>query len=100
MKHVIDPLLVIAGQLDGIQPMTVRQLTALLICYSEGKQTVRGLAEKMGVSKPVITRLVQHFKEEGLLSVTQDAHDRRSVCISCTSDSLTRLARAEEMMRA
>jgi hypothetical protein len=48
--------------------LTARQLSVFLICYLEGEaQTVRGLAAKLNVSKPAITRALDRLSEFDLV---------------------------------
>jgi len=62
---------------------TTRQM-ALLLCLREGSATVRGLAERMGVSKPVVTRAVDRGVEDLYVERLPDPDDRRSVLVSLT----------------
>jgi DNA-binding MarR family transcriptional regulator len=64
--------------------LTTRQLAVLLACR-DGAQTVRGLAEKMGVQKPAITRAADKLVEHDLIVRKHDPIDRRSVLISLTA---------------
>jgi DNA-binding MarR family transcriptional regulator len=65
--------------------LTARQLSVFLICYLEGEaQTVRGLAAKLNVSKPAITRALDRLSEFDLVRRKQDPLDRRSVLVQRT----------------
>jgi DNA-binding MarR family transcriptional regulator len=65
--------------------LTARQLSVFLICYLEGEaQTVRGLAAKLNVSKPAITRALDRLSEFDLVRRKQDPSDRRSVLVQRT----------------
>jgi DNA-binding MarR family transcriptional regulator len=65
--------------------LTARQLSVFLICYLEGEaQTVRGLAAKLDVSKPAITRALDRLSEFDLVRRKQDPLDRRSVLVQRT----------------
>jgi DNA-binding MarR family transcriptional regulator len=60
--------------------LSARQLVIFLIVYLEvGPQTVRGLAARLGVSKPAITRAVDRLVELSLMKRLPDPLDRRSV---------------------
>jgi DNA-binding MarR family transcriptional regulator len=66
--------------------LTARQLAVLLTVYqTEGPHTVRGLAAKLNVSKPVITRALDRLGELNLARRTADPLDRRSVLVQQTS---------------
>jgi DNA-binding MarR family transcriptional regulator len=65
--------------------LTARQLGVFLTCHLEGEaQTVRGLAAKLNVSKPVITRALDRLAEFDLVRRKQDPLDRRSVLVQRT----------------
>ncbi len=65
--------------------LSARQLGVLLTCYLEGEaQTVRGLAGKLGVSKPAITRALDRLTEFDLVKRKTDPLDRRSVLVQRT----------------
>ena len=65
--------------------LTARQLGVFLTCYLENEaQTVRGLAAKLDVSKPVITRALDRLSEFDLVRRKTDPLDRRSVLVQRT----------------
>jgi DNA-binding MarR family transcriptional regulator len=65
--------------------LTARQLAALLICYLEdGPHTVRGLAARLQVAKPAITRALDRLEEFQLARRLQDPRDRRSIVVART----------------
>lgn len=78
--------LVSLGQVrDEAPDLTLRQMTILLTIYLEPPpHTVRGLAEKLGVTKPVITRALDTMGVYGLVSRRRDDRDRRNVLIQRT----------------
>jgi DNA-binding MarR family transcriptional regulator len=70
----------------GSRPdLSARQLTVLLTIYLETPpHTVRGLAAKLHVTKPVITRALDTMGKLGLVSRKRDVADRRNVIIQRT----------------
>jgi len=69
---------------DG-RDLTLRQLAILLEIYLvPPPHTVRGLAAKLGVTKPVITRALDTMGEQGLVTLVRDERDRRNVVIKRT----------------
>jgi DNA-binding MarR family transcriptional regulator len=58
---------------------------ALLLCLKDGPATVRGLAEHMGVTKPVVTRAVDRGAEDLYVERRPDPADRRSVLVALTA---------------
>ena len=65
--------------------LTARQMGVLLTSYLEtDAQTVRGLAAKLNVSKPAITRALDRLSELDLVRRKTDPDDRRSVLVQRT----------------
>ena len=65
--------------------MSARQLGVFLTCYLDSEaQTVRGLAAKLNVSKPAITRALDRLSEFDLVRRKTDPLDRRSVLVQRT----------------
>jgi DNA-binding MarR family transcriptional regulator len=66
--------------------LTARQLGVFLTCYMDDEaQTVRGLAAKLKVSKPAITRALDRLSEFDLVRRKTDPLDRRSVLVQRTA---------------
>jgi DNA-binding MarR family transcriptional regulator len=81
LRHAIVTLV----RRDG-PDLTARQLSVFLICYLEDEaQTVRGLAAKLDVSKPAITRALDRLAEFDLVRRKTDPLDRRSVLVQRTT---------------
>ena len=67
---------------DDRPDLTLRQLCILLAVYLEAPpHTVRGLAAKLGVTKPVITRALNTMGKLDLVTRRRDDVDRRSVVV-------------------
>ena len=67
--------------------LTARQLGVMLICYlEEGPHTVRGLAARLAVAKPAITRALDRLEEFEFARRLQDPRDRRSIVVARTAD--------------
>ena len=65
--------------------LSLRQMTILLTIYLEPPpHTVRGLAAKLNVSKPVITRALDAMGKLDLVSRKRDEKDLRNVLIQRT----------------
>ena len=70
---------------DDAFDLSARQTAILLTIYLEiPPHTVRGLAEKLGVTKPVITRALDTMGALGLVTRKRDEFDRRNVIIQRT----------------
>lgn len=71
---------------SGQPDLTNRQMALLLLVYlTPGPHTVRGLAQILGVSKPVITRALNTLGTLGYLRRVRDEADRRNVFVAKTS---------------
>ena len=65
--------------------LTLRQMAVLLTVYLEPPpHTVRGLAEKLAVTKPVVTRALDTMSQLGLVTRRRDDADRRNVLVHRT----------------
>ncbi len=70
---------------DAVPDFTLRQLAILLTIYLENPpHTVRGLARKLNVTKPVITRALDAMGKKAIVSRRRDETDRRNVIIQRT----------------
>jgi DNA-binding MarR family transcriptional regulator len=71
--------------LDDEPDLTARQMAILLTIYLDTPpHTVRGLARKLAVTKPVITRALDTMGRLELVSRRRDEADRRNVVIQRT----------------
>src|SRR5947209_1760703 len=62
--------------------MSARQFAVFMIVYIEdGQHTVRGLAARLDISKPAITRSLDRLAELNLAKRGPDPRDRRSVLV-------------------
>lgn len=86
---------------DGEPDLSARQLTILLTIYLEPPpHTVRGLAAKLGVTKPVVTRALDTMGRLGLLSRRRDDADRRNVVVQRTVKGALYVERLGDMLMA
>lgn len=85
---------------DDEPDLSVRQLTILLTIYLEPPpHTVRGLAAKLQVSKPVITRALDSMGKIGLVSRRRDQADMRNVLVQRTVAGSLFLERLGDLVR-
>ena len=77
----------LVGYVRSGQPdLTNRQMALLLLVYlTPGPHTVRGLAQSLGVSKPVVTRALNTLGALGYLRRERDEADRRNLFIAPTA---------------
>lgn len=70
---------------DGQPDLSARQMAVLLTVYLEPPpHTVKGLAERLGVTKPVITRALDSMGRLRLVGRRRDEADRRNVLVQRT----------------
>lgn len=70
---------------DDEPDLSVRQMSILLTIYLEAPpHTVRDLAKKLGVTKPVVTRALDTMGRLELVSRRRDEKDRRNVLVQRT----------------
>ena len=85
--------------LDDARDLTLRQMTILLTVYLEPPpHTVRGLAARLDVTKPVITRALDSMGRLGLVKRRRDPDDRRNVIISRTVDGALYLEKLADLV--
>ncbi|MEM8697407.1 MAG: MarR family winged helix-turn-helix transcriptional regulator [Pseudomonadota bacterium] len=85
---------------SGEPDLSNRQMALLLLIYgTSGPHTVRGLAEKLQVSKPVITRALNTLSALGYLRRERDESDRRNIFIAQTPTGARFLDRFEQFIR-
>jgi DNA-binding MarR family transcriptional regulator len=71
---------------DGEPDLSARQTAVLLTVYLEAPpHTVRGLASRLGVGKPVISRALDTMGRLDLLARRRDERDRRNVIVQRTA---------------
>ncbi|MCO4053025.1 MAG: MarR family transcriptional regulator [Bosea sp.] len=69
----------------GAPDLSSRQYAILMVIYLDlPPHTVRGLAERLKVTKPVITRALDTMGKLGLVTRERDPLDRRNVIIKRT----------------
>lgn len=89
----------LAMVLDDEPDLSQRQWAVLLSIYLEPPpHTVRGLAKKLGVTKPVITRALDTMGGWGLVSRRRDPEDRRNVVIQRTVEGSLFLERIGDVI--
>ncbi len=86
---------------SGEPDLTNRQMALMLLVYlTPGPHTVRGLAERLGVSKPVITRALNTLGALGYLRRVRDESDRRNVFVAKTGSGQDFLEGFERNLQA
>ena len=85
LVHGLTMRLVSDMHLGKGEDFTLRQLALLLTIYRESPpHTVRGLAAKLNVTKPVITRALDAMGRAELVARRRDLNDKRNVIIQRT----------------
>lgn len=88
-------------QVRGNLPdLSIRQTAILLTIYLDlPPHTVRGLAAKLGVTKPVITRALDSMGKLGLVTRRRDEQDRRNVVIQRTVEGALAVETLGDLIR-
>ncbi|MFW2852747.1 MarR family transcriptional regulator [Sphingomonas sp. TX0543] len=72
---------------SGEPDLTNRQMALLMVVYLlPGPHTVRGLAQNLNVSKPVVTRALNRLGALGYLRRQRDDSDKRNIFVAQTSE--------------
>jgi DNA-binding MarR family transcriptional regulator len=70
---------------SGHPDLTNRQMALLMLVYLDpGPHTVRGMAAKLHVSKPVVTRILNTLSALGYVRRQRDASDLRNIFVERT----------------
>lgn len=86
---------------NGGQDLTARQMAILMTVYLETPpHTVRGLAAKLAVTKPAITRALDTLGGMKLLSRRRDEADRRNVIVTRTVEGALYLEQIGDLVVA
>jgi DNA-binding MarR family transcriptional regulator len=84
---------------DDEPDLSIRQMCILLTIYLEAPpHTVRDLATKLNVSKPVITRALDSMGKVGLVTRRRDDTDKRNVLIQRTVKGALYLERLSDLI--
>ncbi len=97
--HVLSAVMVGLVKDDGAD-LTARGLAILMVVDTmPGPHTVRGMAARLAVSRPAITRTLDRLEMPGLTSRDRDPADRRSVLIRPTKAGRADVARVGRLAR-
>lgn len=89
----------LAEVLDASHDLTMRQMAVLLTIYLDPPpHTVRGLAARLCVSKPVITRALDTMGAMKLVSRHRDDKDRRNVLVRRTVEGALYVERIGDLI--
>jgi MarR family transcriptional regulator, organic hydroperoxide resistance regulator len=75
--------------------LTMGQLKALF-ALADAALSVGRLADRMGLSQPTVSQLVDRLVQLGLAARTEDPDDRRRACVSLTEQGRARITRLRE----
>lgn len=89
------------ARIEGAPDFTLRQLSILLTVYLEPQpHTVRGLARKLGVTKPVVTRALDSLGKLEVIERRRDETDRRNVVVQRTAAGVRYVERLRDIVVA
>lgn len=84
---------------SGDPDLTNRQMAILmLVGQTQGPHTVRGLASRLTVSKPVVTRALNKLASLGFLRRQRDEKDRRNIFVLVTTAGSRFLQRFQSLI--
>lgn len=75
-------------------------LQGVLRFVGEGETRATRLAERLGVSAPVLSRHIAELEEQGYVTRRQDPDDGRAQLVALTSEGAGKLCRIEEQRTA
>lgn len=79
--------------------LTNRQMGIMLtVALAPGPHTVRGLAERLDVSKPVVTRALNKLTALGYLARKRDRNDGRNIFVEMTGAGANFLERFNKLL--
>jgi len=81
--------------------LSTRQMAILMSVYLEDKaHTVRSLADKLGVTKAVITRALDTLTRYGFVERAPDLRDKRSIIVKRTTGGIIYLQRFADIIQS
>lgn len=84
---------------QGVDDLTMRQLAVLMIIYGDKTpRTVRGLAKALLISRPAISRALDHLGGKGFTQREIDQCDRRSILVRRTRKGAERMQQLRGLM--
>ena len=91
LEPLADWMGTLIGYVQSARPdLTNRQMALLMLVYlTDGPHTVRGLAAKLKVSKPVVTRALNTLGALGYLRRQKDESDLRNIFVERTQTGHT-----------
>ncbi|MFC4948924.1 MarR family winged helix-turn-helix transcriptional regulator [Pseudonocardia sp. GCM10023141] len=84
----------VQSKLDG---MTPTRLAALAVLESDGALRVGELAERVGISAPTTSRLIECLDERGFIERTADPRDHRAVRVNLSAEGAAGLHAVREL---
>lgn len=88
MKELAITTMIMAQEIKDLQSRGIDQTTIVIFDYCTTHETVRAsdIAAALDVNPSSITRRIQALEREGIIKLTRDSADQRSVLISITDE--------------
>ena len=80
----LEDLVVFLRRLPATPALSLNSASALRACVAEGPQRISTLVERLGVSQPGVTQLVDRMVAEGWVERVADPADGRAVLVRAT----------------
>ena len=101
LLHEVALALVGESKVENMDDFTLRQLAILFTVYlDQPPHTVRGLAARLAVTKPVITRALDAMGKHQMIARRRDEADRRNVIIQRTVKGALYVEKLGDMVAA
>lgn len=101
LLHEVALALVGEAKVENMDDFTLRQLAILFTVYlDQPPHTVRGLAARLAVTKPVITRALDAMGKHQMIARRRDEADRRNVIIQRTVKGALYVEKLGDMVAA
>jgi DNA-binding MarR family transcriptional regulator len=81
----LEDLVVFVRRLPATPTLSLNTASALRACVAEGPQRISTLVERLGVSQPGVTQLVDRMVTEGWVERVADPDDGRAVLVRATA---------------
>lgn len=87
------------NEFEPIEDITQPQIIILMLLYEEGKKSVGEIAEKMDVSSPTVTGVVDRLVSNDYIERKRDPGDRRRVVVDLTPNGKNAVKQFQDGVR-
>jgi DNA-binding MarR family transcriptional regulator len=91
LAATLEDLVVLFRRLPVVPTLSLNAASALRACAVEGPQRISALADRLGVSQPGVTQLVDRMAADGYVERVPDPTDGRVVLVRATAPGAERI---------